>query len=192
MNIVIYSIILFVLIIAALVVTAYIFKFLKEFISNKKNIDNVTQKNINNQKETTSKNMINSDKSVLSPYIKQIEECINMSDNEIKTYLADLLSVMNKMNDFICSHRDKEDDINIMAEYYIPEMIKHIKEYYSLKENGLAPSSQAQLKDDLIKTITIIQKAYETVLSEFHESAVLTVSSSLEALKADIKMKGLA
>lgn len=40
---------------------------------------------------------------------------------------------MDKMNNFICSYRDKEYYINIMAEHYIPEMLKHVKEYYSLK-----------------------------------------------------------
>ena len=99
---------------------------------------------------------------------------------------------INHRNSPLLSFSNKEDDINIMAEYYIPEMLKHIKEYYKLKENGLSDDSQAQHKNDIIKTINVIYKAYETVLSEFHENAVLTVSSSLEALKASIKMKGLA
>lgn len=192
MNIIIYSIILFLLIIAAFVTAAYIFKFVKEFINNKNALNEKILNTLDNHKDTVSDNVIDSSKSILYPYIEETEEISNTADDEIKSCLAQLISVMKKMNDFICVHRDKEDDVKIMAEYYIPEMLKHIKEYYTLKQNGLSGSHETQLKEDLIKTINIIHKAYETVLSEFHENAVLAASSSLEALKAGIKMKGLA
>lgn len=45
----------------------------------------------------------------------QVEEVINTVDDAIKSHLINLLSFMEKMNSFICSHIDKEYHINIMA-----------------------------------------------------------------------------
>lgn len=139
MNIIIYGFILLVLIIAAFVVTAFIVKFIKEFISIAKNRSIKSLNNIEKQSDNISINNIN--KSILYPYIIQTEEMLYSADEELKPHLTNLIFLMNNMNDFICRHRDKEDDIKIMAEYYITGMLKHIKEYYKLKENGLSDDS---------------------------------------------------
>lgn len=115
MKIVIYSIILFVLIIAVLVAAGYILILVKQFINNKKNLNKDTLNNIKNHNITVSNSIINSNNSVLSPYVMQVEEVINTVDDAIKSHLINLLSFMEKMNSFICSHIDKEYHINIMA-----------------------------------------------------------------------------
>ena len=45
-------------------------------------------------------------------------------------------------------------------------------------------------KEELMDTIKMITDAFSTVLSEFYDNMALNTSSSLEALKASIKMKG--
>lgn len=97
---------------------------------------------------------------------------------------------MQSMDEYISNHRDKEDDIKMMAEYYIPEMLNHLKTYHEMSVSKFKSKHEEAIKIELMDTIKMITDTFSTVLSEFYDNMALNTSSSLEALKASMKMKG--
>lgn len=128
--------------------------------------------------------------SLLKPYISDIKNANKNNDAEITNLLNNLIDVLQSMDNYIANHRDKEDDIKMMAEYYIPEMLNHLKTYKEMKTSKFKSKHEEPIRLELMDTIKMITDAFSTVLSEFYDNMALNVSSSLEALKASIKMKG--
>lgn len=128
--------------------------------------------------------------SLLKPYITDVKNANQNSDKEINLLLNNLIDVLQSVDNYITNHRDKEDDIKIMAEYYIPEMLSHLKTYNEMSKSKFKSKHEEAIKLELMDTIKMITDAFSTVLSEFYDNMALNTSSSLEALKASIKMKG--
>lgn len=129
--------------------------------------------------------------SLLKPYITDVKSANKTNnDDEIKTLLNELTDILQSMDNYIANHRDKEDDIKMMAEYYIPEMLSHLKTYHEMCSSKFKSRHEEAVRHELIDTIKMIKDAFATVLSEFYDNMALNTSSSLEALKASIKMKG--
>lgn len=128
--------------------------------------------------------------SLLKPYISDIKNANKNNDEEITNLLNNLVDVLQSMDNYIANHRDKEDDIKMMAEYYIPEMLSHLKTYKEMKTSKFKSKHEEPIRLELMDTIKMITDAFSTVLSEFYDNMALNVSSSLEALKASMKMKG--
>lgn len=129
--------------------------------------------------------------SLLKPYIADVKSANKTNnDEEIKNLLNKLTDILQSMDNYIANHRDKEGDIKMMAEYYIPEMLSHLKTYQEMCNSKFKSKHEEAVKYELIDTIKMIIDAFSTVLSEFYDNMALNTSSSLEALKASIKMKG--
>lgn len=129
--------------------------------------------------------------SLLKPYIADVKSANRANnDEEIKNLLNELTDILQSMDSYISNHRDKEDDIKMMAEYYIPEMLNHLKTYQEMCSSKFKSKHEEAIKLELMDTIKMITDAFSTVLSEFYDNMALNTSSSLEALKASIKMKG--
>lgn len=129
--------------------------------------------------------------SLLKPYINDVKSANETNnDDEIKNLLNELIDILQNMDSYIANHRDKEDDIKMMAEYYIPEMLCHLKTYREMSSSKFKSKHEEAIKYELIDTLKMITSAFSTVLSEFYDNMALNTSSSLEALKASIKMKG--
>ena len=128
---------------------------------------------------------------LLKPYIADVKSANRTNnDEEIKNLLNELTDILQSMDNYIANHRDKEDDIKMMAEYYIPEMLSHLRTYQEMCSSKFKSKHEEAIKYELIDTIKMITDAFSTVLSEFYDNMALNTSSSLEALKASIKMKG--
>lgn len=129
--------------------------------------------------------------SLLKPYIADVKSANRTNnDEEIKKLLNELTDILHSMDNYIANHRDKESDIKMMAEYYIPEMLSHLRTYQEMCSSKFKSKHEEAIKYELIDTIKMITDAFSTVLSEFYDNMALNTSSSLEALKASIKMKG--
>lgn len=129
--------------------------------------------------------------SLLKPYIADVKSANRTNnDEEIKKMLNELTDILQSMDNYIANHRDKEDDIKMMAEYYIPEMLSHLRTYQEMCSSKFKSKHEEAIKLELMDTIKMITDAFSTVLSEFYDNMALNTSSSLEALKASIKMKG--
>ncbi len=150
--------------------------------------------NFNREQESENITIIDAEivkDSLLKPYIADVKHANKTTnDEEIKNLLIELTDILQSMDNYIANHRDKEDDIKMMAEYYIPEMLNHLKTYQEMCSSKFKSKHEDAVKLELIDTIKMITDAFATVLSEFYDNMALNTSSSLEALKASIKMKG--
>lgn len=126
----------------------------------------------------------------IQSYIKDINKLKIGLDSDIASALSSLTDVMKNMDSYIANHKNNEKDIKIMTEHYIPELIKHIKVYKEFPFGSYKSTHNEDIKGELLETINMITNAYSTVLSEFYDSMALSVSSSLDAIKASIKLKG--
>ena len=128
--------------------------------------------------------------SVIEKYIKDINQSKIGLDSDVASALSSLTDIMKKMDTYISNHKNNEKDIKVMTEHYIPELLKHIKVFKELSSSSFTNVHKEDIKKELLETISMITNAYSTVLSEFYDSMALSVSSSLEAIKSSIKLKG--
>lgn len=128
--------------------------------------------------------------SVIEKYIKEINQSKIGLDSDVASALSSLTDIMKKMDSYISNHQNNEKDIKVMTEHYIPELLKHIKVFKELSSSSFTNVHKEDIKKELLETISMITNAYSTVLSEFYDSMALSVSSSLEAIKSSIKLKG--
>ena len=126
----------------------------------------------------------------IQEYIKDINKLKIGLDSDIASSLSSLTNVMKNMDSYIENHKNNEKDVKIMTEHYIPELLKHIKVYKEFSYGSVTSKHHEDIKNELLETINMVTNAYSTVLSEFYDSMALSVSSSLDAIKASIKLKG--
>ncbi len=163
---------------------------------NKRNNDtfnhSYTKQGTNQQARQTNSTIIDAEivtDSILNKYISDINEINKTVNNDIQNLLNELVVAMQNMNDYILNHRDKEEDIRIMAEYYIPEMIHNLKTYKEMATSNFKSQHEEEIKQSVMEAIKMITDAFNTVLSEFYDDMALNVSASLDALKTKIKLK---
>ena len=134
-----------------------------------------------------------SENSELSKYRKEL--CIivdNCRDLDIKSKIEELIKVMKNMEQYISQNKRVDADINLFYEYYVPEIIKNTKTYSSLESDVFFNKHSSNMKEDLLEAINMVITAYNTILSECYDNIALSVSSSLDALKAGLKLKGFS
>lgn len=130
--------------------------------------------------------------SFLDKYIKDIERIRKNYDDEINKELYSLVDVLVNLKKYLNEHREKEDDIKTLCDHYIPEMIEQLKLYKDVAGSSYQSESVDEARSDIINTIKLIREAFSTILSELYDNVILNISSNLDALKASIKLKGLA
>lgn len=141
-------------------------------------------------------NNTNKEDKISDNIVKYNNELNNMliicKDEDIKHYIKELIDVMDKIEKYVAEHKQLESDINILYDYYIPELLNQLKIYNNMDNEDFHKKHGDNIKNNLIETISMITSAYNTVLSEFYDKLTLSVSSNLEALKLNIKKKGLS
>ncbi len=131
---------------------------------------------------------------IITKYIKNVSEVkLKCKDTEIKTKLTELLSAMTDMEEYINSNKCKdEDDIKTITEYYLHELIEQLHKYEQIIKLPFKQNNQETIKNDIIEAVDMVTNAYHTILLELYNNDAMTLSSSLEALKAGMKLKGFA
>lgn len=130
--------------------------------------------------------------SFLDKYIKDIERIRRSYDDEINKELYSLIDVLVNLKKYLAEHREKEDDIKTLCDHYIPEMMEQLKRYKDIAGSSYQSENFKEARSDIINTIKLIREAFSTILSELYDNVILNISTSLDALKASIKLKGLA
>ena len=116
----------------------------------------------------------------------------NCLDLDIKSKIEELIKVMKNMEQYISQNKRVDADINLFYEYYVPEIIKNTKTYSSLESDVFFNKHSSNMKEDLLEAINMVITAYNTILSECYDNIAMSVSSSLDALKAGLKLKGFS
>lgn len=159
------------------------------FSSDKKNYRSSNERNSN---ETIVLDAEIVQDSFLDKYIKDIERVRKSYDDEINKELYSLVDVLVNLKKYLNEHREKEEDIKTLCDHYIPEMMEQLKLYKDIAGSNYQSESISDARNDIINTIKLIREAFATILSELYDNVILNISSSLDALKASIKLKGLA
>ncbi len=134
----------------------------------------------------------NNDNNIISTYITYIQDTINKSsDNEINEKLNTLKDTITAVRNYLDSNSEHEDDIKLMTEYYVPELLEQITKFINIKSVSFMAKHGYKIKNDILETIDMVDTSFNTILSEIHDGQALSVSASLEALKAGMRMKGL-
>lgn len=127
----------------------------------------------------------------IEDYIKNITNT-KVEDTDIKNALNGLVKILKEIDDFLVDHADKNKDIQLLCDYYIPELLKNINNYYSVSKSSIENKNTEEIKHDLLETTNMIIGVFSTIIKEFYDNMLLNTSASLDAIKANIKMKGYA
>ena len=162
--------------------------FLRDKSKDKLNNDT---KHIDNDTVIIDAEIVNDD-GFIKKHIKDIYEYSSFNDEDISSSIKSLINTMENMDKYLSKNPGKTNDFQMLVDYYIPEIISHLQTYSNLAESNFKKENIDIIRKELLETISMVETGFSTALSELYDNDAMNVSASLEALKASLKMKGLA
>ena len=126
-------------------------------------------------------------------YIKQINDIKNeLHRDEIAVKLEKLTHVSSQIISQVEKNSKKISEVNKFINHYLPVTIKLVNSYKELNKQVVQGDNIEKAKNEIIKSIDVINSAFENLLDDLFEDVVLDVSTDISVLKTLFKQEGLA
>ncbi|WP_297135173.1 5-bromo-4-chloroindolyl phosphate hydrolysis family protein [Terrisporobacter sp.] len=126
-------------------------------------------------------------------YIEQIKTVRNeLYREEIATKLDKLGNIANQIICYVEKNPKKIQEVNKFINHYLPITIKLINSYKEINNQLVQGDNIENAKSEIEKSIDLINKAFENLLDDLFEDAVLDISTDISVLKTLFKQEGLA
>ena len=124
-------------------------------------------------------------------YVQKIRECNDIIQDQT---VSDKLDVMEKTVDLIFHeldiHPDYYHDLHLLWDYYLPTTQKLLETYIELDESNLQTEYVVKTKEDIEKTLDIINNGYKEMLEKFYFEKHLDISSDISVIEQMLKPQG--
>lgn len=165
----------------------------------KQQIDKESNKEKLNKQEEANEGLNDSEKEELRyilemgrNYIEQIKNVKNqLYKEEIATKLGELQNIASQILDYVEKNPKKLQEVNKFINHYLPITIKLINSYKDLNNQLVQGENIKNAKNEIEKSIDIINNAFENLLDDLFEDAVLDISTDISVLKTLFKQEGL-
>lgn len=155
------------------------------------------EKEVNNKK--LNKEIYNSQKEEIESIIEKgrnyIEEIKNIRRElyreEIAIKLEKLVNISNEILCHIEKNPKKIEEVNKFINHYLPITIKLINSYKELNNQSVQGNNIEYAKNEIEKSIDLINKAFENLLDDLFEDVVLDISTDISVLETLFKQEGL-
>lgn len=155
----------------------------KQMSLNENNKDNLEDK-----KEDQVNNII----VIGREYISQIRNIRNsIYRDELSEKLNKLENVATQILNYVEKNPNKKQDVNKFINHYLPITIKLITSYKELNSQVVQGDNIKNAKDEIKKSIDLINTAFENLLDDLYEDTVLDISTDISVLKTLFKQEGL-
>lgn len=125
-------------------------------------------------------------------YIEQIKKVRNeLYKEEIAIKLDKLQNIANQILDYVEKNPKKLQEVNKFINHYLPITIKLINSYKDLSNQLVQGENIKNAKNEIEKSIDIINNAFENLLDDLFEDIVLDISTDISVLKTLFKQEGL-
>ena len=150
-------------------------------------------------KQESNNDIDNSEKDELRSIIKMgrkyIEEIKNIRNDlykeDISVKLDKLQSIANQIINYVEKNPKKIQEVNKFINHYLPITIKLVKSYKELNNQLVEGDNIKNAKEEIEKSIDIINNAFENLLDDLYEDVVLDISTDISVLKTLFKQEGL-
>ena len=126
---------------------------------------------------------------------KQNKEILNLipkvDSSEVKNNLKKIYLTVNKILSAIQKNPKKESTLNNFFEYYLPVLIKIVKKYDEIEENGLISSEGKEFIKKADKMIKDTNSAFETILSSLYQNDIMDADADMKVYDLMLKADGI-
>lgn len=149
-----------------------------------------------NLKENSEKNKIEDEvENIITigrEYISQIRNIKNsIYRDELSEKLNKLENVATQILNYVEKNPNKKQDVNKFINHYLPITIKLITSYKELSIQIVQGENIKNAKNEIRKSIDLINTAFENLLDDLYEDTVLDISTDISVLKTLFKQEGL-
>lgn len=125
-------------------------------------------------------------------YIEQIKNIRNdLCKEEIAVKLDKLGNIANQILSQVEKNPNKIQEVNKFINHYLPITIKLINSYKDINNQVVQGENIENAKNEIEKSIDLINSAFENLLDDLFEDVVLDVSTDISVLKTLFKQEGL-
>lgn len=125
-------------------------------------------------------------------YIEQIKNIRNdLCKEEIAVKLDKLGNIATQILSQVEKNPNKIQEVNKFINHYLPITIKLINSYKDINNQSVKGENIENAKNEIEKSIDLINSAFENLLDDLFEDVVLDVSTDISVLKTLFKQEGL-
>lgn len=125
-------------------------------------------------------------------YIEQIKNVRNdLCKEEIAVKLDKLGNIATQILSQVEKNPNKIQEVNKFINHYLPITIKLINSYKDINNQVVQGENIENAKNEIEKSIDLINSAFENLLDDLFEDVVLDVSTDISVLKTLFKQEGL-
>ena len=125
-------------------------------------------------------------------YVQEIREVNSRIPDQIITQKLNRLElVIAKITEFTEERQEKQSEVRKFFSYYLPMTLKLVKKYYELNELPLQGENIKKSKEEIEKTIDLINEAFEKMFDELYQEDMLDITSDISVLSSMLAGEGL-
>lgn len=124
-------------------------------------------------------------------FLKQLKEANDSIPGEvISRKIADLEDVIRRIFDSVSRHPEQGRDMERFMNYYLPTTVKLVHAYRDFDIAGAKGENVTSAKEEIEETLDTIHKAFERLLDDLYEDAVLDATTDASVLQTMLKKDG--
>lgn len=124
-------------------------------------------------------------------YIDQINDLnTDITDEEISEGLYETSSLLKQIQTLSVKFPDSRPKLKKLYEYYLPILIRSLKQFDNLQSARTDPSYQ-ETRDKLARTVTLINSAMKKIISSMTDDDFINLSADLSTLESVLQKDGL-
>ena len=162
-----------------------------DYLNLKKQMS-VKENSEKNKKENKIEDEVENIITIGREYIVQIRNIRNsIYRDELSEKLNKLENVASQILNYVEKNPNKKQDVNKFINHYLPITIKLITSYKELSSQIVQGDNINNAKNEIRKSIDLINTAFENLLDDLYEDTVLDISTDISVLKTLFKQEGL-
>lgn len=166
----------------------------EEYLNSMKSYNERKNEEKENVEESTNteKNELSSVIEIGEKYISEIES-VNyaLRGNNICTKLNEMITIIGNIFDNIKKNPDNLPLVKKFLNHYLPITLKLVKAYRDLNDQPIEGENIRKAKNEIEKSIDLINTAFKNLLDDLFEDVVLDVSSDISVLETLFNQEGL-
>lgn len=125
-------------------------------------------------------------------YVSKIREAnVEIPGKEISQKLERLEEVTRKIFDYVETHPEKFPEIKKFTEYFLPTTLKLVEAYRDFEYQPVQGENISKAKREIEETMDTINHAFENLLDDLFQDAVMDISTDISVLETMIAQEGL-
>lgn len=129
---------------------------------------------------------------MVKSYIEQIKNVSNaISNKEISIKLQRLKDIVSEIINFVEKNPKKLLEVRKFTTHYLPITLKLVNGYKELNDQPVEGDNIKNTKNEIEKSIDLINIAFEKLLDDLFEELALDVSTDISVLRTLFKQEGL-